>query len=189
MATIKKKDIKKYKTKEEEIQELVDSDGSPIEGSETHNNDSEIEVPNAQTSDEFQAQAIGPRSIYNMYGGTPYSRGSRSGISAESVELSEMAKNKMRKMVEDHLTKQGINRDMVKKYNDISDVNRNGIPDIEDMVNKPMITRELKNFVNKISRITLNGEEKGIALNYILQNINTEDIPSDYKRLIAQSLR
>lgn len=187
MATFKKKDIKNLKDDSEKIEELIDADGSPIEGDEVHNNDSEIEVPNAQTSDEFKSQAIGPRSYYNLYGGTPYSRGSRHGMTVENID--EIAKDKMKKMVEDVLSKQNGNAGMVNRRN-ISDIDRDGIPDLEELSNtKPMIDRELKKFINMISRIQLTGEEKGIVLNNLLQNMNIEDIPNDYKRFLAQNLK
>ena len=186
MATFKKKDIKKLKTNSTEIEELIDVDGSPIGGDETNTNDSEIKVPSHVTTDRFKSGAIGPRSYYNTYGGTPYSRGSSLG---EDEEVGDVAKNKMKKMVEDVLSQQNQSNDFVNKT-DNSDVNRNGIPDLEDFAKqKPMIDRELKSFISKIARIQLTGEEKGIILNHIIQNMNTTDIPRDYKQILSKTLR
>ncbi len=72
MTIIKKKDVKAFKLNEnkKDLEELVNPDGSPIEGDRNAVNDTEIEVPNAQTTDDFAASAIQPRRPYNAYGGT-----------------------------------------------------------------------------------------------------------------------
>lgn len=73
MTIIKKKDIKSFKLINEakkELDELVDADGSPIEGDRNPVNDTEIEVPKGQTTDDFAVSAIQPRRPHNTYGGT-----------------------------------------------------------------------------------------------------------------------
>lgn len=187
MATIKKKELKTYKVKEpEEIEELVDADGSEIEGDRTPTNDSEIEVPDQQTSDEFAKSAIQPNRMYYAVGGTAYSHGAR--VQSEN-EVNE-AKNKLKKMVEDLLSNRNNTSDIVKKRK-YSDVNRNDIPDLEELATKhqkPIAAKRAQEILNSIKKNNLNGEELGIVLNYIITNIDTNQLPNDYKRIIKGRL-
>lgn len=82
MRRIKKRDLgrnhydKSQKVQpEEQIDELVDVDGSPIEGDRNPVADSEIEVDPGQTTDDFVASAIQPRRDFFGVYGNPYSRG------------------------------------------------------------------------------------------------------------------
>ncbi len=75
MTIIKKKHIKTFSTINEskskkELDELVDADGSPIEGDRNAIGDVEIEVPQGQTTDDFATSGIQPRRPHNTYGGT-----------------------------------------------------------------------------------------------------------------------
>jgi hypothetical protein len=205
MTTIKKKDLKKFKTKpKQELDELVDADGSPIEGNLIDTNDgggvnnSEITTAPQQTSDDLAQLAIQPSRFFFSSDGTPYSHGNRSGSQKESVknsekeELDEVAKDKMRKMVEDIVAKRLDNQNsgMVNKVNS-PDVNRNGIPDIEELANnigKPAAARHAQIFIYDINKTPLVGDEKAIVLNYILSNFNLNDVSDDYKNLLRKKL-
>ena len=121
MKTFKKKDfenknIEPIEDSKEEIDELVDPDGSPIGGAATGHNTSEIRTAPQQTSDEFVDSARqGPRPWFGNYG-TAYSHGVRrsgSGI-YEDEEVVE-ARIKMDKMLEDVFTKKGKDNDIVTK--------------------------------------------------------------------------
>jgi hypothetical protein len=195
MATIKKKDLKKYrpKTYEQEIEELVDTDGSAIgdkKGSDRNpTNDTEIEVPDQQTSDEFATQAIQPNRYYYGIGGTAYSHGARVQSEGELSE-SELAEAKMKDMIENLMGNRTDNRDMVKKYRD-SDVNRNEIPDMEELATtyqKPIVVKKTQEILKTMEMNKLSGEEVGIVINYILNNVDLNQIPQDYKRLLRKNL-
>jgi hypothetical protein len=197
MATIKKKDLKKYKSKEE-IDELVDADGSPIEGDEEHNNDTEIWTAPQQTSDDLASKAIQPSRFYYGADGTPYSRGSRTGSQKEGEEndgesLNEKeeldeAAEKLKKMVEDIVSKQMNNSGMVRKATS-PDVNRNDIPDIDELRNSnPTAASHTKIFVDDIIRTPLTGDEAAIIINYILNNIDNSDMSIDYKRILKNKI-
>lgn len=193
MATIKKKDLKQYKVKDsseekEELDELVDADGSPIEGSKVDVNDTEIETAPQQTSDEFANSAIQPNRYFYGIGGTAYSRGAR--VQSESEDLGETAKAKMRKMVEDLLSKKSDDHNFVSRYQD-TDVNRNNIPDLSDLAQtyqKPIPAKKTQEMLDTIQKNNLNGEEVAIILNFIINNIDTSQIPDDYKRMIMKKL-
>jgi len=64
----------------EPIDELVDADGSHIEGnSKNLAANSEIETAPQQTTDDYAQSAIQPNNFFDGIYGTPYSRGSRGG--------------------------------------------------------------------------------------------------------------
>ncbi len=182
MSVIKKKDLKKYKSvdkKPEEIEELVDVDGSPIEGDRVVNNNSEIEVSPQQTSADFADAAIQPNRFFNAYYGTPYSHGEK--IYTES----EM---KMAKMVEDFLSNKTEKPEMVNKIT-TPDVNRNKIPDIEELrkVNPPA-AMNTKDFMRKLLSTNINAEDTAIIINYILVNLDFSKIPDDYKKILKDKI-
>lgn len=196
MSTIKKKDLKKYKpkakkSKKEDLEELVDADGSPIgdgEGSDRGiANNSEIETAPQGTSDDHARNAIQPNRYFYGFGGTAYSHGHRV-QAAESVE-DKLAETKMKKIIED-LTNKAGDRDMVKRYKD-TDVNRNEIPDLEELATtfkKPIVAKKAQALLGSFDMNRLNGEEIGIVINYILTNVDLSDIPQDYKNLLRRNL-
>jgi hypothetical protein len=195
MSTIKKKDLKKYKskakkTKKKDLEELVDADGSPIGGDKgsdrTPTNDSEIETSPQGTTDAHASTAIQPNRYYYGAGGSAYSHGAH--VSNESIE-DKLAESKMKKIIED-LTNKGQDRDMVKRYND-SDVNRNNIPDIEELATtykKPIVAKKAEGLIKTFEMNRLNGEEVGIVINYILTHVDLTAIPQDYKNLLKRNL-
>jgi len=77
---------------------------------------------------------------------------------------------------------------MVAKSN-ASDVNRNEIPDIDDLSDNQMIVvGKMRDFIETINSNNLSGEEIGIVLNYLMMNIETSQIPRDYKNIIRKGL-
>lgn len=189
MTTIKKKDLKKYKgnstySSKKELSELVDADGSPIEGDRNPVSNSEIETAPQATSDDYETTAIQPNNYYRNFGSTPYSRGH---IVQAETEIDKIAEAKMKKIIED-LTNKSDDRDMVKRFNN-TDVNRNSIPDIEELatnLNKPIVAKKAQELLKTFNMNRVNGEEIGIVLNYILTNIDINDIPNDYKTILKQ---
>lgn len=80
MRKIKKRELIKLRSKEEKevdgsMDELVDLDGSPIEGDKNMSNDSEIETAPQQTTDDFAQSGIQPNNFFYGSYGVPYSRG------------------------------------------------------------------------------------------------------------------
>lgn len=214
MATFKKKDFKKMVTESDNIEEFVGADGSIISGDEKFNKGVDVKtgpinMPGdekgiAQDTDKFRAQAVQPR---NWWWSLSYGYGQGSGKRPDSVtsssvhaqpmesveeteELieSEIAEERMRKMVEDILSKKSETKDLVKKRN-TSDVNRNNIPDIEELSDtKMIIVGKLKDLMDTMATSNMNGEELGIVMNYLISNFDTSKIPSDYKNIIRKQL-
>jgi hypothetical protein len=174
MAIIKKKDIKKFKVESKKpIEELIDSDGSEISGDKPEFvNNSEIEVSPQETSADYADMAIQPNRGYYGYSGNNYSHG--------NSHLREVAKQKMKQLIEDTLSN---------KEN--TDINNNQIPDLDELnkrKNKPTITSNTKSFIKHILSVPLDGEDKAMVLNYILININTEDISDNFKNILRNTI-
>ena len=121
MKTFKKKDFM-TETKEE-LDELINPDGSPIDGAANGHKESEIRTAPQQTGDEFaDSSRQGPRPYFGNYG-TAYSHGVRVNageekdgdvIEEEDDEVDE-SKIKMEKVLEDIFTKKNKGNDIVSK--------------------------------------------------------------------------
>lgn len=173
MVTIKKQDLKKY-TPVKNIDELVDADGSPIEGSKPDSDDNEIEASPMQTSDEFVGLALQPN------------RRNKLGYTRENT----ISKDRMKEIVEDIINKNKSNKGFVSKK-ETPDVNSNGIPDIDELANemgKPAPVRHAQIFMDDIKTTPLIGDEKAIIINYILSNIDTSDISDEYKNILRKRI-
>ena len=211
MAIIKKKDLKSFTPKKnklennisvnqedkDEIKELVNSDGSFISGDHTRNSNREIEtgpvdvdgIP--QTTDDYAATAIQPRNWWtlygnNQYGGTNYSHGV---LPIGEAEKKVIAKDKMEKMVEDLIKSKPDYRDMVKKTIS-TDINRNKIPDLDDLTNanKQIVVSKLNQLVESIKHNALTSDEIGIIIYYLIANVNITKLSDDYKNIIKKKL-
>lgn len=210
MTTFKKKDFKKMVI-ESSIDEFVNDDGSIISGDEKFNKGVDVKtgpinLPGdekgvAIDTDKFASQAIQPR---NWWWSLSYGYGQGKGKSPigsniglnsggdnfnENIDEGELtSEQKMKKMVEDILSRKSNSQDIVKKTSN-SDVNRNGIPDIKDLSDTKMIVvGKLRDLIDTIKSSNFSSEEIGIVLNFLITNINTTDIPNDYKNIIRKQL-
>jgi len=204
MATFKKKDFKNMVVESAPIEEFVDDDGGIISGDEKYNKGVDVKtgpinMPSdekglALTTNKHAANAIQPR---NWWWSLTYGYGQGQGASvmasnlgeSDSIDESELtSEQRMRKMVEDILSKKSNNTDIVKKGR-TSDVNRNNIPDIDDLSDTQMIiVGKLKDLIDSMGSTNMNGEELGITLNYFLSSVDTSQIPNDYKNIIRKQL-
>ena len=107
----------------------------------------------------------------------------------EKYKISESSKNKMKNMVEDIVDKK-FPKEVVDKIKKYGDVNKNGIPDIEIISEEnPLLVRKVKNLIDIISKNQATGEQKGVILNFLINNIGTIDIPMEYKQEMLKKLR
>jgi len=129
MRTLSKRDIilrieklnnEKLNNNEGEIDELVDADGSIIDGADNGHND--VEVRAKPTTDEYFKSASQGPGYLNRYGSTQYSRGVYVREEDEVIEIDEVAKAKIEKMVEDILNKRNEPTDIVNKTKKSNDV-------------------------------------------------------------------
>lgn len=192
MPTFKKKDIKKVK-----LDELVDGDGTFIGGDKSYETTSQISTAPAQTMDKFVTTARQRYRWPYVYGGTPYSSGNRiagmedfdDNINGDDEMLDE-ATLRAQKMVEDIIQKQKQQKGFVSK-NNITDINRNKIPDIDELstrFNKHNISSNLQSLIKGINSESLSGEEKAIILSYLISNIGMNDIEPDYKNILKSKI-
>ena len=190
MATYKKKDFSKN-FNEEEIEELVDGDGGLIGGNtKNFNSDSEVMTDTPYDGSEEADQdypLTTDKHVSNTRQRRRYPWGYGYAASAtHAVRESQkiLAKERMEDLIEDLMSDRSDNRDMVKGGN-VQDINRNKIPDIEDITNNNQaLSSTLKSVIDIMNGQDVNGESVGVILNYIISNVNTNDIPQDYKRII-----
>lgn len=183
-----KKDFKKsYIPKDDNIEELYDADGEfggdrpnkpfsdiYVDTQKSFDDTSDFETEIPQTSADFAALAKNTSNYDGLFnGGTPYYN---SGVH-------ENIRERVRSMAEE-IVKNTPKSDFVKKTS-YSDVNRNNIPDIDELENQAIIAKS-KGFISSINSNQLNGEEIGILLNFILINIDIDNIPRDYKQILKR---
>lgn len=165
MAIIKKKDLKKFK--KEELDELVDVDGSPIEGDRNPTNDSEIEVAPQQTTDDYASSAIQPYRSLKGYSGAGYN-------------TRHVGEEKMRTMLGKLLEFDNMEG---------NDINHNQIPDIQELSKtKPIVANKAQEVIDTIGKNNLNGDEIASLLNFILSNIDMNNISPEYRNMLKSKL-
>tara|TARA_R110000803_G_scaffold124467_2_gene192215 strand:+ start:1575 stop:2102 length:528 start_codon:yes stop_codon:yes gene_type:complete len=168
---IKKKDLTKKTSKKQDLEELVDEKGGKISGDE-HIDQSGMATTTKDTTDDH---------VRKSRQGSPFFR--RYYSESEDITLDEVAKNKMKKVVEDILTKKKFDKDVIDKVR-LSD----GIPTM-DMVKEthPVLVRRVSNIKSLIDRDDVSGTEKAILLNELL-SIDLSEIPTEYKRELGRKL-
>jgi hypothetical protein len=178
-----KKYIKNLKIKNSKgVDELIDKDGSLVKG-DWNPNRREIFVgkDRPETSREFSMfTSQGPRYYYTPhYGATRvYTR--------ESI-----AENKMKSMIEDIVSKDYYNSDMVDNRKE-SDFESNSIPllmSLKSEYQRPIIARKTKYLGDMMEREGATGEEIAIVINHLLSVIDTNKIPVDYKKILINKIK
>lgn len=103
--------------------------------------------------------------------------------------MSESSKKKMKSMVEDIVDKK-FPKEVVDKIKKYGDIKKNGVPDIEVISDEnPLLIRKVKSLVDIIEKNQATGEQKGVILNFLINNIGTMDIPTEYKQEMLKKLR
>lgn len=183
---------------EETLDELVNSDGTLVGGNRTSdrptaNNDSQIKTAPQQTTNDYAAGAVQPRSMFRGGMGGAYSHGSAAGM-GESVNKNNgkiIKEKEVREMVEDILDKKTDKEDLVKDRSQ-PDINRNQIPDITELFrdeDKGSVATRTDELIQSINENGLNGDEMSMVLNAILTKVETEDeIPYDFKKQLKKKL-
>jgi len=104
-------------------------------------------------------------------------------------KLKEVASKKMKNMVEDIVDKK-LPKEVVDKIKKYGDIRKNGIPDIEIISEEnPLLVRKVKSLVDIVEKNQATGEQKGVILNFLINNIGTIDIPAEYKSEMIKKLR
>lgn len=111
-------------------------------------------------------------------------------------KMSESSKKKMKHLIEDIVdknfsdeTKKNLSTRLDKLKKQV-DINKNGIPDIDVISEEnPLLVRKVKNLIDIIEKNLATGEQKGVILNYLINNIGTLDIPAEYKKEMIKKLQ
>ncbi len=162
----KKKDLKKYDS--EELTELVDGDGAPIEGDDVDNYDSQVKTAPNQTTDDFAQSGIQPNDYYYN---SAYMTG---GVKVREAE----SKEKMSKLIEDLVSKKQKQHLLNKPSNE----NKIGSIDSLDSILVNKITDTVESADN------LDGEGVAIIFNYFIENLNIEKIPHNLLIILKNKL-
>lgn len=102
--------------------------------------------------------------------------------------IKEASKAKMEEYVEDIVSK-NFSKDVLNKIKSDGEIRRNGIPNIDVIEENPVLVRKVKNLIDIIEKNQASGEQKGIILNFLINNIGTVDIPNEYKQEMLKKLR
>ena len=104
-------------------------------------------------------------------------------------KMEESSKKKMKNMVEDIVDKK-FPKEVVDKIKKYGDIKKNGVPDIEIISDEnPLLVRKVKSLVDIIEKNQATGEQKGVIINFLINNIGTIDIPAEYKQEMLKKLR
>jgi len=103
--------------------------------------------------------------------------------------IKEASKVKMEEYVEDIVSKK-FPKEVLNKIKSTDDIRRNGVPDV-DVISQdnPVLVRKVKSLIDIIEKNQATGEQKGMILNYLINNIGTVDIPTEYKQEMSKKLR
>lgn len=153
------------------INELVDTDGYLISGDKPeYNGNSEIEVPDNQTNDEFLQAAIAPKRLYW------YSSFGVPTVSNYQCDLNDN-ENKL-VLTKEAFMKSFLPEDKFVNFSskEVIGKKENTIKSIEQLNStKPNLAINTKNFVEIINKTPINTNDKNIILNYIKENIEVSE--------------
>jgi hypothetical protein len=173
---IKKSDLLESKLeKDETLDELVDSKGGKIQGDD-HVDQAGKATSSVDTTDDH---------VRKSRQGVPFFRRfySEDDESLEPDSLEEVAKDKMKGVLEDILSKKKFDKDVIDKVK-----YSNGIPEIDILKDShPVLIRKIAHIKSLLDRDEVGGDEKAILLNSLL-SLNLTDIPAQYKRELARKL-
>lgn len=159
------------KLKKKDLAELVDEKGGKIKGDD-HVDQSDSATTSVDTSDDHVKKTRQGVPMFRRY----YSE-------EEEKTLDEVAKDKMKKVLEDILSKKRYDKDVIDKVK-----YSNGIPEVEILKDShPVIIRKIAHIKTLLSRDEVGGDEKAILINSLL-SMDLTDIPSQYKRELVRKL-
>jgi len=102
----------------------------------------------------------------------------------EDEESSKKTGVNIKKLVKELLSKRNEDSDIVNNTTN-TDINLSSIPGLEK-INDIALANKLNGVLTSIK--SLNPEEKSIVINFLITNLDTNDIPEDYKNIIRKSL-
>jgi hypothetical protein len=173
---VKKGKTKPKSNKKQELEELVDEKGGKLQG-DKHIDQNDKAASSIYTTDDavhtkggIQGSKYNPRTSYMN--------------DDEEVSLDRVAKDKMKKVVEDIFNKRNGGESDVMDKTKYSE----GIPEVDELKETlPVLVRKISHIKTLLDREEVGGDEKAILLNSLL-SVDLTDIPSQYKRELARKL-
>jgi hypothetical protein len=154
------------------IDEFVDEKGGKLQGDHHIDQSNKAASSRDTTDDAVHKKAGSQSSIYR-----------RVSWMTDKKSLEEVAKGKMKNVVEDILSKKNYDKDVIDRVK-----NSNGIPDVSVLKETlPVLMRKISHIKTLLDREEVGGDEKAILLNSLL-SVDLTDIPSEYKRELARKL-
>ncbi len=164
--------------KKKDLTELVDEKGGKIQG-QSKIDQSDNATTSVDTTDDHVHKSRQGMSRYmfrRFYGENDQSK--------EPKTTKEISEEKMRKVLEDLISKKNYDSDVIDKVK-----YTNGIPDIDTIKEKhTVLVRKVSHFNSLINNDEVSGEDKAILINSILST-NLTDIPSPYKKELIKKIK
>jgi hypothetical protein len=204
-----------YVMSEEEINELIDVDGSLIDPRDNYVATDRI-VKSKKTSDDFaRATAQGPGAYYpwgGAYYGGYYTMSEDEEIDFDldediskyeddawdipdnlKEEIDEIAKTRMESLVDEVLYKNKMDRDFVKRRRDeadlMHDVEIEELSAMKDVYEKPLVARKAMHLIDLVHKESLSGKELAIILKYVVDNMDINKISEEERELIGDLIK
>jgi hypothetical protein len=200
-----------YVVSEEELNELIDTDGSLIDPRDNFKATDKV-VKSKSTSDEFaRSTAQGPGAYYpygGAYYGGYYTMSEDEEQSEESQyvddawdipeselkeEIDEIAKTRMTNLVDEIMYKKKSDRDFVKRRKDeadlMHDIEIEPLENLKTVYEKPLVVRKLNHLIQLIEKEALSGSELSIIIKHLFDNIDLEKINGEERELLGDILK
>ncbi len=203
-----------YVVNEEELDELVNLDGSLIDDNDYKATDTIVKAKG--TSDDHRRRTSQGPGAYYPYGGAYYGGIYRNIVENNDEELNEddiwdfsdkelpkeyegktskeVAKNKMESLLDEMLNKKQTPKDIIKKR-DLDEENQLmhdvKIPEFQELKSKfekPMVFRKTLHLLDLINKENLSGVELAIILNHLLDSININKLSKEHRNLLCKKL-
>lgn len=217
--TYKKSDIHKYINEkknvidEEEVNELVDIDGSLINKDDNYRATPSV-IKSKKTSDDFARAATQGPEAYFIYGGPYYGinysyvvneeEKIEENISPEAMQDLEafhdiefnydfLEENKMKGLVDEMFLSKKTDSGMVKKTNEQDlvgdEIEIADISELKKTFEKPMVIHKLNHLLSLVEKEELNGEELAILLNHLIKNVKIDLISEKHKEILGDKIK
>lgn len=184
-----------YSVDEEPVEELFNPNGEfggdtpnhphteiKTDTQKSFDDQSDFEPSIPQTSDDFASKTKNRSNWYGMTNqGQPYGSGVNHAVYTEN-ESRERTRKLVRELLQNRDDDSGLVRDT-----SVPDINRNNIPDINEMENGVIISKA-KEFTKSVMSNELTSDELGVVLNYVITMFNTKNLSTDYRNMLKNKI-
>jgi hypothetical protein len=189
-------DIDETLLDEEELNELIDLDGSMLDRNDNYKaNDRDVKSKST-SRERARRSSQGPASYYpwgGAYYGGYYSMNEDEDILEDNIEeeLDKIAESKMQSLVDEMLTKRK-DFDFVKRTNETDVMHDVSIPEFSELKStyeKPIVARKVMHLTDLMNKQSVGGDEMAIIINYLLDNLDISKINNEHRELLGDKLK